>query len=119
MPLLLRTHILSSDSTAFLAMASIGRETMVKIALEHARKAVELDTLAGSPREAVDKYAMCVSLLNKVIEAMYRDGTETEKTVDIARLVTIHNSYLDRISMLCSRYTIPMPSTTSSNPLRR
>lgn len=99
-------------------MTPTEQETVIKIALKYAEAVLALDTEAGDPEGAVKEYTASVSLLSVIINDLYRDGTVPEKAAVMARFVTIHNNYLDRVAGLCAEHGIPMPAEVSSSPPR-
>ncbi|KDR69772.1 hypothetical protein GALMADRAFT_255555, partial [Galerina marginata CBS 339.88] len=89
----------------------------LNIALDHARRAVELDTQGDDMNGAIAAYSQSTSLLSRVIEDMRREtqqsGDGARKPDDLAKLVKIHDSYRDRMMILSSVTGIPLPQGES------
>ncbi|KAJ7597246.1 hypothetical protein C8J56DRAFT_1041454 [Mycena floridula] len=98
-------------------------------ALELAREAVQLDSTNDHPEEAVMAYGRSVALLSEVMERVRR-GESSEvsskkrngrprsgvaQEAEVRRLQNIHDTYADRMNILCIAYSIPpIPYSTSA-----
>ncbi|KAJ7581297.1 hypothetical protein C8J56DRAFT_1102229 [Mycena floridula] len=129
-PILIATE--TANNTARQHRRSSSRRTLTQV-LELAREAVQLD-LTGHPEEAVMAYGRSVFLLNKVMEGVRgrssgvsskkrngrpRSGIAQEAELRrLRRLQNIHDTYADRMYILCIAYSIPIPYPTSSGQAR-
>ncbi|KAI0321099.1 hypothetical protein OF83DRAFT_1051754 [Amylostereum chailletii] len=99
-------------------------------ALELAREAVKLDSNNDDPHGAVIAYGKSVALLSKVMERVMRgeDSTESNRKrsgrrrsvvaqeEEVRRLKAIHDTYADRMNILCLIYNISaQPSSPNSH----
>ncbi|KZT74784.1 hypothetical protein DAEQUDRAFT_700825 [Daedalea quercina L-15889] len=98
-------------------------------ALELAREAVRLDSSNDDPYAAVVAYGQSVALLSQVMERVMRgeDSTESHRKQgrrrsvvaqeeEVRRLKSIHDTYADRMNILSSIYSIPLPQHSQDSP---
>ncbi|PPQ84384.1 hypothetical protein CVT25_013045 [Psilocybe cyanescens] len=90
----------------------------LNIALDHARRAVELDEKNEDIAEVIETYGHSVSLLLCIIESIRREqvqsGDRSYRAEDVMRLLAIHDSYRNRMAVLSEFYGIPLPADTKA-----
>ncbi|PPQ96408.1 hypothetical protein CVT26_005010 [Gymnopilus dilepis] len=89
----------------------------LSVALEHARRAVNIDKEGIDMTAAIIAYGQSVAILSSVIEELRKELSEApqEKRIqmeqDVIKVVEIHNSYRDRMFLLSEATGIPIPSS--------
>ncbi|KAH9484740.1 hypothetical protein JR316_0001640 [Psilocybe cubensis] len=78
------------------------------MSLEHARDAVDLDSSSENVEAAVAGYALSVALISEVMERV-RAENSTAKEENLIRLQNLHDTYGDRMSILCLIHNLQKP----------